>query len=109
MRLKSFAHLLACALSCVATRAHSAESSVELTVETGSPDALCPDLSATRRAVRDRIGQLTLEGEKRWVARYTIGPAPASGGAYVQPVLKDGTGAVRLDRRLPLAGELCDT
>jgi len=109
MRLKSFAYLLACALTCVAVGAHGAESSVELTVETGTPDALCPDLSATRRAVRDRIGQLTLEGEKRWVARYTIGHAPAGGGDYVQLVLTDGSGAVRLERRLPLAGESCDT
>src|SRR5258706_2731831 len=46
--------------------------STGLTVETGSPDALCPDLSATRQAVHDRIGQLTLEGD-RWMARYTIG------------------------------------
>jgi hypothetical protein len=110
MRLKSFTYLLACLTGCTVGRAaHAAESSVDLSVETGSPDALCPDLSATRRAVHDRIGQLALEGEQRWVARYTIGHAPSGGGDYVQLVLKDGTETVRLERRLPLAGESCDT
>jgi hypothetical protein len=110
MRLKSFTYLLACLTGCTVGRAaHAAESSVDLSVETGSPDALCPDLAATRRAVHDRIGQLALEGEQRWVARYTIGHAPSGGGDYVQLVLKDGTETVRLERRLPLAGESCDT
>src|SRR5258708_33283865 len=100
MRLKSFTYLLMCLASAVvASTALAAESSVELSIETGSPDALCPDLAATRRAVHDRIGQLTLDGEKRWVARYTIGHAPAGGGDYVQLVPKDGTRAVRLARR----------
>jgi hypothetical protein len=110
MRLKSLDYLLVCLAGCaVSHAARAADSPAELSVETGSPDALCPDLAATRRAVHDRIGQLTLEGEKRWVASYTIGHAPGGGGDYVQLVLKDGSGAVRLERRLPLGGESCDT
>lgn len=110
MRRKQLAYFLACLAGLAISRgARAAESSVELSVETGSPDALCPDLAATRRAVRDRIGQLTLEGERRWVARYTIGHAPGGGGDYVQLSLKDGSGASRLERRLPLTGESCDT
>ncbi|HXK16437.1 MAG TPA: hypothetical protein VNG33_01435 [Polyangiaceae bacterium] len=110
MRIKSLSYLLLCLAAFTVSRAaRAADSSVGLSVETGSPDALCPDLGATRRAVRDRIGQLTLDGENRWVARYTIGHAPAGGGDYVALVLKDGRGTVRLERRLPLGGEACDT
>jgi hypothetical protein len=80
-----------------------------LTLETGSPDAWCPDLVATRRAVSDRLGTLALEGEQSWVARYTIGHAPDGGGDFVQLVLRDGQGVLRLERTLPANGESCDT
>jgi hypothetical protein len=89
--------------------ARSAVAEPGLSVETGSPDALCPDLAATRSAVRDRIGQLSLDGPSSWVARYTIGHTPNGGGDFVILVLKDDSGAIRLERRLPLAGESCET
>lgn len=90
--------------------AHAADASpAGLTLETGSPDAWCPDLAATRRAVSDRLGTLALEGEQSWVARYTIGHAPDGGGDFVQLVLHDGQGVLRLERILPVHGEACDT
>jgi hypothetical protein len=90
--------------------AHAADASpAGLTLETGSPDAWCPDLAATRRAVSDRLGTLALEGEQSWVARYTIGHAPDGGGDFVQLVLHDGQGVLRLERTIPVHGEACDT
>jgi hypothetical protein len=59
--------------------------------------------------VADRIGQLSLDGPQSWVARYTIGHTPNGGGDFVVLVLKDDTGTIRLERRLPLAGESCAT
>lgn len=108
MRLKSLSCWLVVVAGCALGRAARA-AEPGLTVETGTPDALCPDLAATRSAVADRIGQLSLDGPQSWVARYTIGHTPNGGGDFVVLVLKDDTGTIRLERRLPLAGESCAT
>jgi len=73
-----------------------------LVVETGSPDALCPDLTRTREAVAARLGTLDV-AEAGWVATYTIGHAPDAGrGDFVRLELRDSQGRVRLERDLPL-------
>ena len=97
--------MLAVARSSAAAEASAAG----LTVESGSPDAWCPDLATTRRAVSDRLGTLALSDGQGWVARYTIGHAPDGGGDFVQLVLRDGQGVQRLERSLPVHGESCDT
>jgi len=55
----------------------SARESGGFTLETGSPDALCPELEMTREIVARRLGSLIVEGRKGWLGRYTIGHAPA--------------------------------
>jgi len=81
-----------------------------LLVETGSPDALCPDLVATREAIHSRLGTLALEGEQQgWLARYTVGHAPGSAGDFVRLELFDSSGVRRLMRDLPRADESCAT
>lgn len=73
-----------------------------LVVETGSPDALCPDLTRTREAVAARLGTLDV-AEAGWIATYTIGHAPDAGrGDFVRLLLHDPEGRVRLERDLPL-------
>ncbi|HOU92788.1 MAG TPA: hypothetical protein PLU22_17165 [Polyangiaceae bacterium] len=73
-----------------------------LVVETGSPDALCPDLTRTREAVAARLGTLDV-AEAGWIATYTIGHAPDAGrGDFVRLRLRDPEGRVRLERDLPL-------
>jgi hypothetical protein len=80
-----------------------------LFVETGSPDALCPELAQTRRAVAERLGALETPGG-RWVARYTMLHAPDSAaGDFVELTLTDAEGRLRLERKLPLRGESCRT
>ena len=81
-----------------------------LVIETGSPDALCPDLPTTRQAIYNRLGTLALEGEQRgWVARYTVGHAPTTQGDFIRVLLIDPAGTERLVRDLPSAGAPCGT
>jgi len=108
MRLKSVRHsLLGLAAGVAPSLAHAAEPG--FSVETGSPAALCPELAATRSAVREHVGELSLESVKAWVARYTVTHDSSSADDYVVLVLKDEAGAIRLERRIPLAGEPCAT
>jgi len=81
-----------------------------LTLETGSPDALCPELEATREIVARRLGSLVVEGRKGWHARYTIGHTPAGNPRdFVRLELFDPEGAVQLQRDLPIEGDSCRT
>src|SRR5687768_6556223 len=108
MRLKSLIFWLVVIAGCALARAARA-AEPGLTVETGTREARCPDLAAMRSSVSVRIGQLSLDGPQSLVARYTIGHTPNGGGDFVVLVLKDDTGTIRLERRLPLAGESCAT
>ena len=81
-----------------------------LTVETGSPDALCPDLATTRAAVERRLGELVVAEGSTFTARYTIGHAPAGTPRdFVRLELFAPDGNVQLARDLPLDGESCST
>jgi hypothetical protein len=78
-----------------------------LTVESGSPDALCPDLAQTREAVAARLGTLRV-ARPGWRARYTIGHSPDStGGDFVRLEVFDPDGIARLQRDLPMTGRSC--
>jgi hypothetical protein len=80
------------------------------TLETGSPDALCPELQATREIVARRLGSLVVEGRKGWLARYTIGHAPAGNPRdFVRLELFNPEGTVELRRDLPMEGDSCRT
>ena len=88
----------------------SALESEGFTLETGSPDALCPELQATREIVARRLGSLIVEGRKGWLARYTIGHAPSgSPRDFVRLELFNPEGAVELRRDLPIEGDSCRT
>lgn len=79
-----------------------------LTLETGSPDALCPELEATRDAVRRRLGELVVPGGS-FRARYTIAHAPSGTPRdFVRLELYGPEGTLRLERDLPLE-ESCST
>lgn len=79
-------------------------------LETGSPDALCPELEATRQIVARRLGSLVVEGHKGWLARYTIGHAPAGNPRdFVRLELFNPQGEVELRRDLPIEGDSCRT
>lgn len=79
-------------------------------LETGSPDALCPELEATREIVARRLGSLVVEGHKGWLARYTIGHAPAGNPRdFVRLELFNPQGEVELQRDLPIEGDSCRT
>lgn len=81
-----------------------------LLVETGSPDALCPDLATTRAAVERRLGQLVVADGSTFTARYTIGHAPSGTPRdFVRLELFGPDGNVQLARDLPLDGESCST
>lgn len=85
-----------------------AEESSGFTLETGSPDALCPALEVTREAVGRRLGALVVEG--RWRARYTIAHAPSgTPGDFVRLQLFNPEGKAELVRDLPIEGESCRT
>jgi hypothetical protein len=91
------------------TSAAAVESS-GFTLETGSPDALCPDLVMTRELVARRLGALVVEGRKGWRARYTIGHAPSgSPRDFVRLELFSPEGGVELRRDLPIEGDSCRT
>lgn len=80
------------------------------TLETGSPDALCPALEVTREAVTRRLGSLLVDGRKGWHARYTIGHAPSGTPRdFVRLELFSPEGRVELVRDLPMEGESCRT
>jgi hypothetical protein len=80
-----------------------------LVIETGSPDALCPELASTRAAVNRRLGAVSVPGGS-FLARYTIGHAPVgSPRDFVRLELFGPEGALRLTRDLPLEGESCST
>lgn len=86
------------------------EPSGGFTLETGSPDALCPALEATREIVARRLGSLVVEGRKGWLARYTIGHAPEGNPRdFVRLELFNPEGAVELRRDLPIEGDSCRT
>ncbi len=80
-----------------------------LVVQTGSPDAMCPDLTQTREAITNRLGTLEAD-DSGWVVRYTIGHSPGSRAAdFVRVELWDPQGTRRLERDLPLRGGSCST
>lgn len=86
-----------------------AELGAALQIQTGSPDALCPDLTQTREAVASRLGTLDVS-RGGWVASYTIGHSPdATKGDFVRLVLRDPAGTTRLERDLPLDPGACST
>lgn len=80
-----------------------------LTVETGSPDALCPDIASAEAAIRARVGKL--EGSATaWRVRYTMVHAPdRTTGDLVRLEVLDASDEIRLSRDLPLSVESCDT
>lgn len=82
-----------------------------LSIETGSPDALCPELASTRAAVSRRLGELIMPGgSSGYRARYTIAHAPVGTPRdFVRLELYGPEGARLLSRDLPLEGESCST
>lgn len=99
---------VAAALLVAPTLAHADSG---LTIETGSPDALCPELETTRGAVRRRLGELVVPGgSSGFRARYTIAHAPiGTPRDFVRLELFGPEGALQLERDLPLEGESCST
>jgi hypothetical protein len=78
-----------------------------LRVETGTPDALCPDIAQVRAAIEARLGDI--EGVGRWLASYTLVHRPdQADGDVVRLELRDPTGRLRLRRDLPRTGESCE-
>lgn len=93
------------AITCVllALKPASGAESTGLILETGSPDALCPDLSTTREAVGRRLGTLVAPPGSGWMARYTIGHAPeGTPRDFVHLELFGPDGALQLSRDLPI-------
>lgn len=82
-----------------------------LIIETGSPDALCPELASTRAAVSRRLGELIVPGgSSGFRARYTIAHAlVGSPRDFVRLELYGPEGTLQLSRDLPLEGESCGT
>jgi hypothetical protein len=76
-----------------------------LAVDSSSPDALCPPLAETRRAVADRLGSVELEGT--WHATYVL--AHRAQGDFVSLRLVDPEGNLRLERELPVQAGSCAT
>jgi hypothetical protein len=76
-----------------------------LHIETGTPDALCPELSQVRAALATRLGDI--EGEGEWQARYALVHRPDAGGDVVRLELRDPEGRLRLARALPRTGSSC--
>jgi hypothetical protein len=106
---RAVATLVALASACVAAPALAGEGG--LTIETGSPDALCPELASTRAAVSRRLGELIVPGgSSGFLARYTIAHAPVgSPRDFVRLELYGPEGTLQLSRDLPLEGESCGT
>jgi hypothetical protein len=74
-----------------------------LTLESPSPDALCPPLEETRRAVDARLGNVELDGT--WRASYVL--VHRTKGDFVTLSLFDPGGVLRLERELPAQGTSC--
>lgn len=87
----------------------AAQLGTAMVVQTGSPDAMCPDLSQTREAITKRLGTLEVDNSG-WILRYTIGHSPDSrAGDFVRLELWDPQGTRRLERDLPLRSGSCST
>ena len=76
-----------------------------LSVDSLSPDALCPPLEETRTAVAARLGSVELEGT--WHASYLL--VHRAQGDFVSLNLRDPDGVLRLERDLPVQGGSCAT
>jgi hypothetical protein len=76
-----------------------------LSVDSPSPDALCPPLEETRQAVAARLGNVELEGT--WQARYVL--VHRAQGDFVSLSLRDPDGVLRMERQLPVQGGSCAT
>lgn len=76
-----------------------------LSVDSLSPDALCPPLAETRAAVEARLGSVELEGT--WHATYLL--VHRTQGDFVSLSLRDPDGLLRLERDLPVQGGSCAT
>jgi hypothetical protein len=74
-----------------------------LSVESSSPDALCPPPEETRRAVAARLGGVELDGT--WRASY--GLVHRTEGDFVSLQLFDPGGVLRLERQLPVTTGSC--
>jgi len=62
----------------------------EFQLDTDTPDALCPELSMTREAVRRRLGQLETEAGGGWRGSYSIVHDPSGRrGDHVYLVIRD--------------------
>lgn len=76
-----------------------------LSVDSLSPDALCPPLEETRQAVAARLGSVELEGT--WHATYLL--VHRTQGDFVSLSLRDPNDVLRLKRELPVQGGSCTT
>ena len=76
-----------------------------LSVDSQSPDALCPPLEETRALVAARLGTVELEGT--WHATYVL--VHRTQGDFVSLSLFDPEGVSRLERQLPVQGGSCAT
>jgi hypothetical protein len=94
----------------IAVLAGGASASPGLTLETGSPDALCPALPTARDAVERRLGTLVVSSGAGWRARYTIAHAPEGMQLdFVRLELFAPDGMLQLSRDLPLEAGACST
>lgn len=76
-----------------------------LTVDTPSPDALCPPIEQTRSIITARLGAIELEGT--WRATYDLIHRPDQD--VVRLELRDSGGNVRLTRDFTANGNSCST
>lgn len=76
-----------------------------LSVDSLSPDALCPPLEETRAAVAARLGSVELDGT--WRATYLL--VHRRQGDFVSLSLRDPNDVLRLERDLPVQGGSCGT
>jgi hypothetical protein len=74
-----------------------------LSVESLSPDALCPPEQDTQRAVAARLGQFELDGT--WHATYVL--VHRTRGDFVSLKLFEPGGALKLERELPVQSGSC--
>jgi hypothetical protein len=82
----------------------------EFQLNTDTPDALCPELSMTRDAVKKRLGQLEVQGGGTWRGLYqTVHDPEGHRGDYIRLVISDPNGKEQASRELPLKGESCST
>ncbi|HLV19870.1 MAG TPA: hypothetical protein VKZ49_03280, partial [Polyangiaceae bacterium] len=78
-----------------------------LVVESGTPNALCPDLASTRAAVLTRVGSVAHPEGKPYRLRYTVDHAGDQ--PVVRVELFDANGQLQLSRELPLPEGDCQT